>query len=129
MDAIADFLNKIPGEIYAALATLGIGFLAHKRFLLEHSSKIKETEKNKQKAWFEVELEYVVKNQETLQKNLDISINRLEKDREYQDEKIEQLQQELQDLLANHAKCQKDYIILMEKYTKLLNRRENENNE
>lgn len=121
VNSLIDIIQIIPGEIYAATGTFIIGYLAHQRANVTIRNKERIDRENNRKAWFEVELDYISKNQDLLQQNLDKSIERLEKDRAYQDRRIEKLEKDLDDISEKHSKCMEDYFIISTSYERLIN--------
>lgn len=118
---IIDTINKIPGEVWLAMVSLIVGLLAHKRFNLQWNlDRHKENEKQR-RTWFEVELEYVNKNQDLLQQSLDKAIERLEKDRDRQDLRITKLETELEEIKKEYDIVMTQYFNLSLNYRKLVN--------
>ena len=114
---LIEVLSKIPTELWAVTGTLFLGYLAHVRAVEEARNEIRS--KDRAQTWFELELKHLTNNQKMIQDNLDRSIERLEKDRDYQDKELDRLRERIQEIEEDHAKCEQEYKELLDKYAEL----------
>lgn len=116
----------VPEPVWGLAGIIGGAYLTHRHLMSKLKADSHHKKEGREISWLEMELEHLASNHSLLQENLNKSIERLDEDRRYQDEKIKDMREQIQELEDKHDECQErfeklmeDHIVLHDKYQNL----------
>ena len=118
METLNNLIKDIPGEFWVGLSTFVIGYLAHIRSKNEAQSKAQGEKEERRLHAYELELEHLANKQNSIQDQMNASIERLQKERDILNARIVKLEEQIDELERQNFEWQVKYIQLLQEKNK-----------